>query len=113
MTGQPVPDGGAVGAIEVKQACTILYDGLPVLDSAGLQEGLRLVAEDAVAEWAAPSRSGLPLTAGQARFGAHRIAMIALDAPVKEEVLARTVRVSPMPEELREEMLGHRAAIRL
>ncbi|MFL5735042.1 MAG: DUF4261 domain-containing protein [Chloroflexia bacterium] len=98
---------------QVKQACTVLYDELPPLDSAGLQEELRLTVEDAVVEWAAPSRSGLPVTAGIARFGRHRIAMIALDAPVKEEVLARTVAVSPMPEEMRTGMLEHEAAIRL
>jgi Domain of unknown function (DUF4261) len=113
LTGQFPSDGGAARRAEVKQACTVLYNELPALDAAGLEERLRQVVEDPSVEWAAPSNSGLPLTAGVARFGSHRIAMIALNAPVKEEVLARTVRVSPMPEELRAEMLDHRAAIRL
>src|SRR5205814_4646618 len=63
--------------------------------------------------WAAPSQSGLPLTAGVVRFAHHHIAMIALDAPVKQEVLARTVAVSPMPDELRTDLMAHSAAIRL
>lgn len=113
MTGSSPENSGPTGRIEVKQACTILYDELPALDPAGLQAALRQAVGDASVEWAAPSNSGLPITAGLERFGPHRIAMIALDAPVKEEVLARTVRVSPMPEELRAGMLGHRAAIRL
>src|SRR5439155_425791 len=37
----------------------------------------------------------------------------ALNAPVTKDVLARTVGVSPMPDELRRELIGHRAAIRL
>jgi hypothetical protein len=99
--------------VEVQQACTVLYRELPALDPGALGARLRPAVGAARVEWAAPSRSGLPLTAGLARFGPHRIAMIALDAPVKDEVLDRTVRVSPMPEDLRGEMLRHQAAIRL
>src|SRR5947209_2888061 len=99
--------------MEVKQACTVLYDTLPPLDSSVLQAGLEALVGPCQVECAASSGSNVPLTAGVAQFDQHRIAMIALNAPVKADVLARTVGVSPMPDELRVELMAHRAAIRL
>lgn len=98
---------------QVKQACTVLYDSLPTLDAARLQADLQALVGPCEVEWAAPSNSDLPLTAGLVRWGQHRVAMLALDAPAKQEVLARTVAVSPMPEDLRQAMIAHKATIRL
>ncbi len=98
---------------EVKQACTILYEALPALDAVRLQSDLQSLVGPCDGEWAAPSNSGLPLTAGLVRWGPHRVAMLAINAPVKEEILARTVVVSPMPEDLRQGMMAHKATIRL
>lgn len=97
----------------VQQACTVLYDELPSLDPSLLRETLAQVVGVNHVEWGAPSQSGLPVTAGVARFGSHRIVMLALDAPVKQDVLARTVGVSPMPAEQRRALMSHSAAIRL
>jgi hypothetical protein len=50
------------------------------------------------------------------RFGEnalHRVVAVALNAPVRREVLERTVAVSPMPDDRRQALLGHRAAVRL
>jgi hypothetical protein len=86
---------------------------MPVLDATLLQGTLQQIVGPCAVEWARASASGVPIIGGLAQFGAHRIIMIALDAPVREDVLARTVGVSPMPDELRREMLGHKASIRL
>ncbi len=50
---------------------------------------------------------------GVAAFGDHRIAMVALSAPVRSEVLDVTVEVSPMPEEQRQALANHNAAVRV
>jgi len=105
--------GNGSGRVEVKQACTVLYNDLPPLDSADLQERLASLVGPCQVEWAESSGSNVPLTAGLAQFEHHRIALIALNAPVKQDVLARTVGVSPMPEEVRDALWEHRAAIRL
>jgi hypothetical protein len=97
----------------VRQACTVLYNELPDLSPSILRATLQQVVGANAIEWAAPTRSGLPVQAGVARFGGHRIVMLALDAPVKDDVLARTVGVSPMPDERRAELMAHGAAVRL
>jgi hypothetical protein len=107
--------GGGVPALRIsaEQACTVLYPRLPALDSRTLTESLTGLVGPCEVEWGRLPTPGAPLVAGTAHFGEHRVVMIALDAPVSREVLERTVVVSPMPEELRAEMLFHRAAIRL
>jgi hypothetical protein len=105
--------GGVSQRIAARQACTLLYNSMPTLDANLLQGTLQQIIGSCAVEWARASASGVPLVGGLAQFGAHRIVMIALNAPVREDVLARTVGVSPMPDELRREMLGHRASIRL
>jgi hypothetical protein len=112
LTSRSSPNGNGARD-EIKQACSILYVGLPQLDASRLQADLEaFVGESCDVEWA-PSNSGLPLTAGLARWADHRVAMLALNAPVRQETLARTVAVSPMPDDLRAEMMEHKAAIRL
>lgn len=97
---------------EVKQACTVLYDRLPPLDAEVTREGLEPLVGPCDVEWADPT-TNLPVAAGVAQFGPHKVAMLALAAPVKEDILVRTVGVSPMPEEERAMLLGHRATVRL
>jgi hypothetical protein len=112
VSAQPSP-GGNGRRDAVKQACTVLYEALPTLNAARLREDLEaLVGIECEVAWA-ESTSSLPLTAGLARWDEHRVAMVAMDAPVSQEILARTVAVSPMPEDLRVAMAAHRAAIRL
>jgi hypothetical protein len=43
----------------------------------------------------------------------HRVVLLGMPAPVSKDALARTVEVSPMPEEMRVELMGHRGAVRL
>lgn len=109
----PANGNGNSRNVEVKQACTVLYDKLPLRDADTLQAALRPLVGDCAVEWADSADSDLPIAAGATQFGPHRIAMLALDAPVTQETLARTVDVSPMPEDLRVALMGHRAAIRL
>jgi hypothetical protein len=97
---------------DVQQACTVLFDRLPRLQPEALREVLEPIVGPCTVEWAESTRSGLPLRAGLVQFADHRIVPIALDAPLKEEVLERTVLVTPMPEDLRRTMLDHRATIR-
>jgi hypothetical protein len=104
---------GKPARIAARQACTLLYNSMPALDATLLQGTLQQIVGPCTVEWARASAPGVPLVGGLARFGPHRIVMIALDAPVREDVLARTVGVSPMPDDLRREMLGHKASIRL
>ncbi|MDQ3931106.1 MAG: hypothetical protein M3328_18415 [Chloroflexota bacterium] len=99
--------------VAVKQACTVLFDTLPPLDSALLQAVLQPSVGPCSVEWATSSGPDIPVLAGVAEFPPHRIAMIALKAPVKREVLDRTVAVSPMPGDLREGLMAHRATVRL
>jgi hypothetical protein len=105
--------GTGDGRAQVKQACTVLYGELPSLDVRPLQDALEAQVGRVNVEWAAPGSTNLPLTAGIVQFGPHRIAMLALNAPASEETLARTVAVSPMPEERRRELMNHKAVIRL
>jgi len=105
------PDG--FGGITAKQACTVLYDRLPPLRSEILRSMLQANVGPCVVEWAEANNQDVPMVGGMARFGQHTIIMIALNAPVRRELLERTVAVSPMPDELRREMLAHGAAIRL
>lgn len=99
--------------MQVKQACTVLYDALPPLDAHALQAKLEKHLGRVIVEWAAAGSTDLPLTAGVVQFGPHRIAMLAMNAPASEETLARTVAVSPMPEGRRGELMHHHAVIRL
>jgi len=64
-------------------------------------------------EWAAIGPGAITVLGGLAQFDEHRVVMIALNAQVREEVLDVTVGVSPMPEDERQQLLDHRAAIRL
>lgn len=105
------PDG--FGGITAKQACTVIYDRLPPLRSEVLRSVLQASVGPCVVEWAEANNRDVPMVGGMARFGQHTIVMIALNAPVRRELLERTVAVSPMPDELRQEMLAHGAAIRL
>lgn len=109
MTNQPASNRG----IAAKQACTVLFNKLPPLRPALLQIALQNTVGPCVVEWTQATRQDVPMVGGVARFGPHRIVMIALNAPVRPEMLERTVAVSPMPEELRQELLDHDAAIRL
>ncbi len=104
---------GTTGRIAARQACTLLYNSMPALDAALLQGTLQQIVGPCTVEWARANATGVPLVGGLAQFGPHRIVMIALDAPVREDVLARTVGVSPMPDDLRQELLEHNASIRL
>jgi hypothetical protein len=75
----------------------------------------RLVGLCAV-EWASvgpAGASGASLMGGVATFGEHRVAMVALAAPVRPEVLDVTVDVSPMPAEQRQALANHQAAVRV
>lgn len=106
-------DGGQGGQIQVRQACTILYNTLPPLDAARTRARLQELVGECGVEWASLGPDQVTLVGGLAQFDLHRVVMIALDAQVRKEVLDVTVDVSPMPEKEREELLGHRAAIRL
>ena len=86
---------------------------MPQLNAGALRSALQPLVGRCNVEWSKPATSGPPLAAGVAEFGLHRIAMLAIEAPTKEEVLARTVAISPMPEELRRAMMSHRATLRL
>ncbi len=101
------------GGIIAQQACTVLYDRLPPLRSDLLQARLQPVVGPCTTEWSEATSPNVPMVGGMVRFGEHTIVMIALNAPVRRELLERTVVVSPMPDDLRREMLAHGAAIRL
>ena len=101
------------GGIVARQACTVLYDRLPPLRPDLLRAKLLRVVGSCIVEWAESTSPNVPMVGGVARFGEHTVVMIALNAPVRRELLERTVAVSPMPDDLRQEMLGHGAAIRL
>ncbi len=91
----------------------MLYNELPALDAAQSELILAQLVGPCSVEWANVPAPGVPLVAGVSRFGEHQIAMVALNAPVRQEVLARTVGVSPMPDEQREALMAHQAAMRL
>ena len=105
--------GGVRDRIPVRQVCTVLYEQLPALDARITEARLRQLVGPCSVEWSTIGQSDPPVTGGVAEFGEHRVAMVALNAPVKEEVLALTVGVSPMPEDTRQSMLTHGAAVRL
>jgi hypothetical protein len=114
LTSKPGNGNGASERVAVKQACTVLYDALPDLDPARLQSQLEPLVGPCSIDWdQKAARDGMPLVGGMAQFGSHQVAMLALNAPVMKEVLDRTVGVSPMPEDKRAQLLGHKAAIRL
>lgn len=95
------------------QACTVLYDALPELDAGSQQGALERLVGPCAVEWAGVGPEGGPLMGGVAAFGEHQVAMVALPAPVRPEVLDVTVEVSPMPDDERQAMREHRAAIRV
>lgn len=100
--------------IPVRQACTVLYGALPPLDAARVQVALQALVGPCDVEWASIGPDGsLAVVGGLAQFGPHRVVMVAIAAQVREEVLDVTVGVSPMPEDERQMLLDHRAAIRL
>ena len=114
--GLRVGDGtgkGGAGRSAVKQACTVLYDALPPLDASRLRGLLQRLVGPCDVEWGGTLGPDKPMVGGVVRFDAHQIVMVAFSAPVREDVLARTVGVSPMPEEQRRALLNHRAAIRV
>jgi hypothetical protein len=87
---------------------------MPALDARGMEMVLQQLVGPATVEWArVEGNMSVPVVGGVARFGEHEIAMIALNAPVRDEVLQQTVGVSPMPDEQRALLMSHRAAIRL
>ena len=105
--------GGERDRIPVRQVCTVLYDELPALDARITEARLKQLVGPCSVEWSTIGQAEPPISGGIAEFGEHRVAMVALNAPVREEVLALTVGVSPMPEETRRRLMGHGAAIRL
>ena len=105
--------GNGDARVQVKQACTVLYDTLPPLEARPLQAALEKLIGPVNVEWAASDNTNLPLTAGIVQFGPHRIAMLAVNAPASADTLARTVAVSPMPEKRKQELMNYRAVIRL
>jgi hypothetical protein len=109
--------GGGKGKglkMDAKQACTVLYSSMPALDARATEMVLRQLAGPASVEWArVEGNVAVPMLGGVARFGPHEIAMIALNAPVRKEILEQTVGVSPMPNEQRALLMSHRAAVRL
>lgn len=72
---------------------------------------------DCTVEWSSVGpvgQSGPTIMGGVATFGdEHKVAMVALPAPVRPEVLDVTVDVSPMPDGERARFARHRAAIRV
>lgn len=106
-------DTGARVQLDVKQACTVLYASMPQLDALRTETILSRLVGPCRVEWARTDGSNVPMVGGVARWGDHEVAMVALNAPVREDVLARTVAVSPMPNEQRSSLMSHRAAIRL
>lgn len=105
--------GGQSDRIPVRQVCTVLYKQLPSLDARMTEARLKQLVGPCTVEWSTIGQTDPPVSGGLADFGEHRVAMVALNAAVKEEVLALTVGVSPMPEGTRQLMLDHGAAIRL
>jgi hypothetical protein len=105
--------GGVRDRIPVRQVCTVLYEQLPSLDPGMTEARLRQVVGPCSVEWSTIGQVDPPVSGGVAEFGEHRVAMVALNAPVREEVLSLTVGVSPMPEDVRRDMMEHGAAIRL
>ncbi len=107
--------GGSVGKgrVAVKQACTVLYNTLPPLDPSPLRLILQRLVGPCEIEWGGALGPNKPMVAGVVRFDDHQIVLIAFNAPVSEGVLSRTVGVSPMPNEQREALIGHRAAVRV
>ncbi len=116
VSGPPPSEGNGASQgrrSDIKQACTLLYAAQPTLDAARLRADLSSFVGPCSVEWAEATASGLPVRGGVARWDDHQVAMLAINAPIKPEVLAATVGVSPMPGELRLAMTSHRASIRL
>jgi hypothetical protein len=104
---------GSDGQIPVRQACTVVYKTLPRLDAAQTRAALQQLVGPCMVEWASIGAGSVPVVGGIAQFDVHRIVMIALNAQVRPEVLDATVGVSPMPEDERQALLDHGAAIRV
>ncbi len=104
---------GSDGQIPVRQACTVLYKTLPPLDAAQTRAALDGLVGPCMVEWANIGPGSVPVVGGLAQFDVHRIVMIALNAQVRQEVLDATVGVSPMPDDERQALLAHGAAIRV
>jgi hypothetical protein len=104
---------GPGGQIAVRQACTVLYKALPPLNARRTEAGLQMRVGECSVEWASIGSRSTTLVGGLAQFGLHKVVMIAINAQVRQEVLDATVGVSPMPDEERQQLLDHRAAIRL
>jgi hypothetical protein len=107
---------GGDGKIDVLQACTVLYDSLPVMDAVSQQVALERLVGPCTVEWSGVGPAGVAgasLMGGVAAFGDHRVALVALAAPVRQEVLDVTVDVSPMPGDRRLAFARHGAAVRV
>lgn len=105
-------NGSAGGRIAVKQACTVLYNKLPPLESAPLRLILQRIVGPCEVEWGGTLDPNKPMVAGVVRFDGHEVVLIAFNTQVSDAVLARTAGVSPMPEDQRRLLLSHGAAIR-
>jgi hypothetical protein len=106
-------NGAGSGRVAVKQACTVLYNTLPPLETVPLRSILQRLVGPSEVEWGGTLGPDKPVVAGVVRFDGHQVVMLAFNAAVREDVLARTVAVSPMPEEQRQALMSHRAAIRV
>lgn len=105
-------NGGDDGRVAVKQACTVLYNKLPPLESAPLRLILQRLVGPCEVEWGGTLGPNKPMVAGVVRYEEHEVVLIAFNTQVSDAVLSRTVGVSPMPEDQRQLLLSHRAAIR-
>ena len=112
LAGDGATDAGG-GRTSVKQACTVLYNTLPPLEVEPLRSILQRLVGPCEVEWGGALGPDKPMVAGVVRFDGHQIVLIAFNTPVREEVLARTVGVSPMPEEQRQLLMAHRAGVRV
>jgi hypothetical protein len=104
---------GQGGQIPVRQACTVLYRSLPTLDSGRTQAALQALVGECSVEWANIGTDNTAVVGGLAQFSSHKIVMVAINAQVRQEVLDATVGVSPMPDDVRQQLMDHGAAIRL
>lgn len=106
----------ADGKHNVTQSCTVLYNRLPIFNAEVQQEALQRLVGPATFELSAvgpAGTSGASITGGLAEFGDHRVALIALPQPVRQEILDVTAAVSPMPDEQRAAFANHGAAVRV
>jgi hypothetical protein len=103
--------GGVSLRVSAEQSCTVLFEKLPTLDNDILAAHLD--------PWIGPCYtdvtriSSSALLVGTVNFDLHRVVLLGMPAAVSKEALARTVGVSPMPEEMRAGLMDHQAAVRL